>query len=131
MYGFIIFNLIFSLIFIVGFVLQIRIIQVSIKEKDITWRTDVCHSIIMIVFYTFRILFEDLTFFVPSLHLFTGEWLCHTVYFVYMFGALSITSHSFIVSAYKYIYIVHDIFIRMIGRAKVAYYCFGLAYCLQ
>ena len=117
-YTIVVFNVIFAFIFIIGLGLQIRIIQVSIKEKDITWRIDVFHSIVMIVFYCFRIVFENLTFFVPSLHLYTGKWGCYALYFVYMFGAISIASHSFVVSSYKYLYIVHDNLIRIIGTEE-------------
>ena len=125
--SFVVYNIILVLIFIVGIILQIRVIQISKKEKDITWRTDICHSIVMIVFYFIRIVFEDLTFFVPCLNQFTGEWLCHVLYFVYMFGALSIAAHSFMLSFYKYLYIVHDSLIRLIGREKCGIILFWIS----
>ena len=101
--------------FVIGLYLQIKIIRVSKKEKDVTWRLDVCNSTIKIVFFSHRIIFEIISYCVPSLHQYSGKWFCYYMLFVNLFGAISLIWHSFILALYKYVYILHQHHIRDLG----------------
>ena len=112
---FIIANSFLTVIFLIGLYLQIKIIISSNVERGVTWRIDMCNSIVMIVFYSFRILFEIIIYIVPVLHIYTGKWFCYVALFLKLFGAFSVISHSIVVSVYKYIFIVHQDLIRYVG----------------
>ena len=118
---FIITNIFLFALFIIGLILQIKIIIVSKKEKDITWKLDISHSLTMIIYFFLRILFEIITHITQSLHLYTGKWVCYVALFVNLYGTFSVTSHSLTVSIHKYIFIVHQNRIRRfrIDRADV------------
>ena len=118
--NFLIANSVLIVIFLIGLYLQIQIIILSKREKNVTWRIDICNSIVMIFFYSFRISFEVITHFIPILHPYTGRWFCYLALFINMFGAISVISHSMIVSVYKYIYIVHNGLVRYIGVNKIS-----------
>ena len=112
---FIIANTFLAIIFLVGLYLQIKIIISSNVEKGVTWRIDMCNSIVMILYYSFRILLEIIIYFVPVLHVYTGKWFCYVALFFNVFGAISVSSHSLVVSVYKYVFIVHHDLIGYIG----------------
>ena len=117
---FVIANSVLIAIFLLGLYFQIQIIISSRRDKGVTWRIDMCNSIVMIIFYSFRILFEIITHFIPILHPYTGRWFCYIALFINMFGAISVISHSMIVSVYKYVYIVHNSLVRYIGVNKIS-----------
>ena len=112
---FIIANTFLTIIFLVGLYLQIKIIISSNVERGVTWRLDMCHSMVMIVFYSFRIFFEIIIYFVPVLYVYTGKWFCYIALFFNLFGAISISFHSLVVSVYKYVVIVRQDLIRKVG----------------
>ena len=118
-----------ALLFSIGLYLQIKIVIVSIQEKDVTWKIDVCHSVVMIAYFSFRILFEVSTYLVPSLHQYTGKWLCHFALFVEVFCGLSLVCHSLVVATYKYIFIVHQDLIRVVGVYKASLISFWTSLC--
>ena len=115
-----------SLLFLIGLYLQIKIIMVSKRDKDVTWKLDSCHSIVMIVFYSHRIIFEIINHWIPSLHEYTGNWFCHFGLFMNLFGAISLVSHSLTISMYKYVYIVHNKVVLTIGVDKAGWISFWL-----
>ena len=102
-------------LFLIGSYLQIKIIIESFRQQSVTWKIDIGYSCVMIVFYTFRIFFEIITYFGPVLHLFAGTWFCDIALFINLFGAISLISHSLVVVAYKYVCILHQDFITDIG----------------
>ena len=112
---FVIANSFLVIIFLIGLYLQIKIIVASKVEKGVTWRIDMCNSIVMIIFYSFRIVGEIIIYNVPVLHVYTGKWFCYVALFINMFGAFSVISHSLVVSVYKYVFIVHQKLIRYVG----------------
>ena len=126
---FIIANTVLITTFLIGLYYQVQIIISSRKERGVTWRVDMCNSIVMIFFYSFRISFEFVTNFVPVLHPYTGRWFCYMTLFINIFGAIFIISHSLVISIYKYIYIVHQDLIRYIGvnTASLASFWLSLA----
>ena len=106
--------------FFIGLYIQIKIIIVSMREKGVNWKVNIVHSIVMITFFGVRISFEIVTYFIPSLHLYTGSWFCYLTLFVNQFGAASLLSHSLVVAIYKYIYVMHNDFILSIGENKAS-----------
>ena len=110
---FIITNTVLAVLFLIGLYLQIKVIVVSKLEKDVTWRIDICHSVVMITLFCFRILFEMIMYIIPSLHQYTGNWICYVGYFAILNGYLSVVSHSLVISIYKYVLILHQERIRL------------------
>ena len=106
--------------FFIGLYIQIKIIIVSMREKGVNWKVNIVHSIVMMTFFGVRISFEIVTYFIPSLHLYTGSWFCYLTLFVNQFGAASLLSHSLVVAIYKYIYVMHNDFILSIGENKAS-----------
>ena len=94
------------LIYLVGLYFQIKIIKISKKDKDMTWKIDISHSIVMIVHFGFQILFETTTNVIPNLSRFTGSWFCHCALFVRLYCMISIVSHSLVTAIHKYFFIV-------------------------
>ena len=123
---FIITNVILSVIFLIGLYIQIKIIIVSKQEKDMTWRIDICHSVVMITHFSFRILFAMITYIIPSLHQYTGKWLCYVGYFAIVYGYLSVVSHSLVISIHKYIFIVHQNRIHVFGVDRASLIAFWI-----
>ena len=121
---FIIMNVLLSVIFIIGLYLQIKIIIVSKQEKDMTWKIDICHSVVMITHFCLRILFEFITYLTPLLHQYTGTWICYVVFFVTVYGSVSVISHSLVISIYKYICIVHQNQIQVFGVDRASLIAF-------
>ena len=108
------------ILFVIGLYLQIKIIRVSIKNRGVNWKVDIQHSIVMTGFFSFRICFEMVTYFIPALHQYTGNWFCYLILFINQFGTVSIFSHSLIIAIYKYIYVMHNDFIISIGENKAS-----------
>ena len=107
---FIISKSILAVLFLIGIYLQIRIIIVSKRHKITTWTIDISHSIIMIIYFTFRIFFQLLIDIFPSVHEHCGAWICYLALFIQIFCGLSMVSNSLLVALYKYLYTVrHDL----------------------
>ena len=106
------------ILFFIGLYLQIKIIKVSIETKGVNWKVDIQHSIIMIVFFSVRICFEMVTYFIHALHQYTGNWYCYIILFVNQFGMVSVFFHSLIIATYKYIYGIHNTCVRSTGEDK-------------
>ena len=96
-----------TLIFLIGLYLQVKIIIISKKEKEMMWKIDICHSVIMIIYYAFQILIETITHVIPNLSQFTGSWFCYASQFLTLYGKTSISLHSLHTATHKYIFIVH------------------------
>ena len=107
-------------LFLIGLYLQIKIIIESFRQQSVTWKIDIGYSCVMIVFYTFRIFFEIITYFGPVLHLFAGTWFCDIALFINLFGAISLISHSLVVVVYKYVCILHQDFVTDIGTERAS-----------
>ena len=113
--SFLLSSLILVILFMIGLLLQIRIIRISIRTKVTTWKIDTSHSIIMIIYFSFRIFFEKLIDVFPTFHEHCGTWFCYLALFIQIFCGLSMVSNSFIVALYKYLYIVRHNRFRTIG----------------
>ena len=106
-------------IFLLGLYLQIKIIKTVKSERTITWELHICHSIIMIVHYSFLLAFETVAYLVPSISDYTGESFCYVAVFLRGYGIFSIGLHSLMICVYKYMIIVHDAASRMFGKERL------------
>ena len=119
---FIIASIVLFVMFSIGLYLQIKIIIVSKQGKQnqsVAWKIDICHSIVMIVYFSFRILFEGITYITPPLHLYTGNWFCYFTVWVDLFGLMAMGSYSLVIAIYKYVYIVHRNLIDSVDKANL------------
>ena len=89
------------LIYLIGLYLQIKIIMISKQDKDMTWKIDIAHSIVMIIYYAFIISIETTTRVIPKLSDFTGSWFCYFALYLRLYGMISISGHSLFVSMHK------------------------------
>ena len=102
-----------------GLILQVKIIIIARKEKGSTWQIHVCHSIILIIVYSYTIPFETLMYFAPSTSSYTGMWFCYISSFLILYCFHSILNHSLLVAVMKYTFIVHLEKVREFGTKKV------------
>ena len=118
------------LLFCAGLFIQIKIILVCKKEKDKTWQIHISHSIVLIIYYTFTIPFDAITYFIPFLSQYTGHWLCYIASFITLYGYYSAGAHTLLISVMKYVFIVHDKKVREIGEDKIkkAFFLINLAH---
>ena len=65
-------------IYLVGVYLHIKVILISKKEQDLTWKIDIANSILLIVLFANKILIQATTYLVEDIYIHTGEWLCYT-----------------------------------------------------
>ena len=117
------------ILYVVGVCLHIRIINVSKKTKDMTWKLDITHSILCIGLYTYNVLIHSTTYFVEDLHLYTGEWFCYTAKVISQFLLIYLGTHSTFIAAMKYVVIVHEEKIRNFkSKIKETFFVLHFAY---
>ena len=112
---------ILSVLYLVGLFLNIRIILISKKEKDITWKIDIAHSVVLIIYYLVRIVMETVSYTLPNLHIYTGKWFCYFFLCIKWYGVTSIAGYSTMISRMKYLLIV-----RNFGKEKttqITFWC--------
>ena len=90
-----------------GVFLHIKIIQVSKREKDMSWMLDVTNSTIFIVHFAHTIFMHGITYLVQNMYLYTGEWYCYLSKAVSMLGIFHSIQNSFVIALLKYVMIVH------------------------
>ena len=116
--SFIISTMILIILFAIGLYLQIRIIIISKRHKSPTWKIDISHSVIMTIYFSFRIFFQKLIDIIPTFHQHCGVWFCYLALFIQIFSGLMVVSNSLVVALYKYLYIVrHDLFCALGGES--------------
>ena len=115
----IIFSICALCVYIIGLYFHTKIIIVSRKEKEMTWKLDVTNSSLLIAHFTYKLTMHGITYIVPDLYLFTGEWFCYASKFFTYYGTLYTSTHSLIVSVMKFFLIVHWKNVRNFGKDKV------------
>ena len=105
--------------FFLGLYLQTKIIKTVKSERAMTWEINACHSMFMIVHYTYTLAFEVFAYVLPSMSEYTGEWFCYAMFFVRGYGLFSIALHSLMICLYKYMFIVHGTLLRMLGEDRI------------
>ena len=103
------------IVFAIGVFLQIKIIKALKQDRTTAWEIQLTHSIVMLVHFSFVIIFESTIDFVPTLDTYLGTWICSATFLLRMFGAGEMIIHSLIISFYKYIFIVHHNMVLDIG----------------
>ena len=93
--------------YLIGLCFHVKVIQVSQKDQEMTWKLDITNSGVQL-FRGFNIIFmHSITWFVKDLYLYTGEWFCYTTKVVTYYLNFFTIGHSLVVSMLKYIIIVH------------------------
>ena len=100
-------------LYTMGLYLNIRMIKVSKMAKDMTWKLDITHAVIIIGLYTYNVLIHPTTYFIDDLYMYTGEWFCYTAKVISEFLLKYTGMHSTIIAAMKYVVIVHEEKIRL------------------
>ena len=106
---------ILPIIFAIGVYLQFKIIKGSMQDRTTAWEINLSHSIVMLVHFSFVIIFESAIYFIPDLNQYLENWACSAIFLLRMLGAGEIMCHSLIISFYKYIFIVHHNMVVDIG----------------
>jgi hypothetical protein len=122
--GILLHSLVHLLIYLIGTVIQVRLIYVSYEEKDKCWKIDVAHSVVLITHFTFSILFKTIMYFIPLLSQHVGSWVCYVASFIKFYCFYSIVAHSLVISVIKYLYIVHNQKVRKWNETTLEYCIF-------
>ena len=110
---------VFGLVFTVGMYLQIKTIKALKQDRATAWEIDLSHSVVMMIHFSFVIVFEGTVAINLSLPTYLGEWICSASFVLRMLGASLIFCHSVIISFYKYLFIVHHNMITNIGPDRM------------
>ena len=105
--------------YILGMTLHIKIIRVSKKQKEMTWKMDVTNSCLIISIFTLHLIIEGIVLVVPDFFEVTGENFCYALKFVGYYGNIYVFSHSLIIVILKYIRIVRWKKVLLIGKDKL------------
>ena len=112
--------LIVSCLYAIGLYLHIKIILVSKREKDMSWKIDITNSLLLMITYTFCMFMHTITDIIEDLHSYTSEWFCYAYLIMLHYSLLLyIPSHSTVISMMKYIVIVYEENIRDFGKEKI------------
>ena len=112
-------SLISFLFYITGIYFHSKIIKVSLKDKEMSWQLDVIYSCVRVTQNTISYLFYAITYLIPNLSLYTGEWFCYAYKLLLQYNSLIFSAHSFIVAVLKYVVIVHWQKSREIGHDRI------------
>ena len=96
------------ILYAIGSYIQIKVISTCRKEKDKVWQITITNSIIMMIVFTFVMIFETVTSHVPVMSQHTGEWICFVAAFIYIYSPIIMGLHSFVVSLMKFVFIVYQ-----------------------
>ena len=106
-------------VYAIGIYLNTKIMMVSKREKDMTWKLDVTNSILVTIQYTYSMGMHISTNMIQDLHLYTNKWFCYVSLVIQYYLLLYIVGHSMIIALMKYVVIVCDEKIRNFGRERV------------
>ena len=104
---------------VIGSYLCVKIIIVSKRDKEMTWKLDITHSVMIIIIYNNAIFMHVITYMIPDLYLYTGEWFCYVEMFIGYYLNTYLSRYSALIAILKYIIIVHDEKTRHFGREKI------------
>ena len=110
---------ILAFVFTIGMWLQIKTIKVLKQERATAWEIDFSHSVVMMIHYSFVIIFEGTIAMSLNLPTYLGEWICSASFVLRMLGLSEILYKSLIISFYKYIFIVHQNMVTHIGESRM------------
>ena len=108
------------LLFLIGLFINLKIILVCWKEKEgKTWQLHMIHSIAVIINFAFNVPFWRVTYSIPNLSTYTGEWFCYLATFIQLYGFYIVSFNSLLIAVIKYVFIVHSIRSIKLGDAKI------------
>ena len=108
------------LIYAIGIFFHIKIIKISLKEKNnISWKLDIMNSGILLSHFFLKIIFTGMNYAVEDLYLYTGKWFCYGSEIVTFYGIVHQTSYTFIISLLKYVTIVKNGKSSSIGKQEM------------
>ena len=116
-------------IYIIGWYLHLKIIKISKKEKEMTWKLDITNSSLLLFHYTHVIFMDIITYIVPNLYQHLGTWFCYTSKVVMHYTNLYTVGHSMVVSMLKFTLIVYWKKARSFGNAKIKEIFFWVNLC--
>ena len=110
-------------IYVFGVVLHTKVIMVSKKDKDLTWKIDIANSIFVLSGFASLIIIYTLTDLMPNLYMYTGEWFCYVCKVISHYTMLYLSGHSMVISMMKYFIIVYDENVRNLkDRLKIGFF---------
>ena len=109
-----------SVIYFVGVYFHVKIIQVSKKDNELTWKLDTMNSIAMIIFFFLSIFMHCITYIIRDLYKYTGQGLCYVFKIITIYFNFYLWGHALIIALTKYTIIVHWQKTREWGNEKVA-----------
>ena len=112
--------------YLIGAYLHLRIIKVSKKDKELTWKLDVMNSTIILLMQLNNLSLQILTYGVSNVYIYTGEWFCYASKVIAFYGNAYVVGHSLIISMLKYIMVVHWEKVRDWGNSKFVTVCSGI-----
>ena len=108
------------LIYFIGVFLHVKIIKLSLKEKNsITWKVDIMNSAMLLSYFFFKVMFTGINYVVQDLYEYTGKWFCYGSEIATFYGIVHLTSYTFIISLLKYVMIVKNEKVSNIGKEKM------------
>ena len=102
--------------YILGMILHMKIIRVSKREKEMTWKMNVTNSCLIIFLCTLHLIVDGPLLVVPNFFEVTGEYFCYVLKYIDYYGNLYMFSHSLIIAILKYIGIVRWKKVILIGK---------------
>ena len=106
-------------IYLTGLFFHVKIIKISKKDKEMTWKLDLSNSCLLLVHHGHCIIMDIITYSIQDIHTYTGNWFCYTSKVIMFYGNLYTVGHSMIISILKYILIVHWQRVRSFGQEKM------------
>ena len=106
-------------VYLIGVYFHVKVIKVSKKDKEMTWKLDLTNSFLLLAHHGNCVIMGTITYIIQDLHTYTGEWFCYTSKVLNLYGNFYTGAHSMIVSLLKYILIVHWKRSRDFGKEKV------------
>ena len=85
-----------------GVYFHLKIVEVSKKDKDITWKLDVANSIMIILIYSRSITMHCITYIIRDLYKYTGQWFCYVFKVLGIYSTFYLYGHALIISLTKY-----------------------------
>ena len=106
-------------IYLTGIYFHVKVIKISKKDKEMTWKLDLTNSYLVLAHHGHCVIMDTITYIIQDLHNYTGKWFCYTSNAFNLYGNFYTGAHSMIVSLLKYILIVHWKRARGFGQEKV------------
>ena len=106
-------------LYLFGVYLHWKIIKVSIKDKEMTWKIDITNSCLVIAHGLHNVVMHSITYVVADLYTYTGKWFCYTSKVLFNYGYMYMFGHSLVISIMKYIIIVKWEKTRDFGKEKL------------